>query len=435
MHYKISRLPKSKIELHISFSAEDLNGCIDKALERIRKDLELPGFRKGTVPKEIARQKVGEFKVYEEALRIKLAQALQEIFDKESIEIIGYPEITVTNLTPSSGAETKVKFSILPDIKLPQNWKEIVKEVGKERKEIIVDETEVNKALTWLQESRSNLIPVSRTAKKGDVIKVNLEAFSEGLPIPNSSLKDYSFVLGSASFMPGVEEEIEGLSIGEIKDFEITAPENYWVESLKGKRIKFHVEVKEINERVLPELNDEFARSIGRFENLAALINSIREGLYMEKQEKEKERIRILILEKLNENINVELPDLLINNELDRMIQELKTSIEDLGMDWNSYLQSLKKDENSLRESLKNQAEKRARFALLLRKLSKEFNIEVTEEELEEEIQKQLLKYNSPEEANKNIDIEEFSMYTRTIIRNEKTLKYLETLSSGGNNP
>ncbi len=428
MNYKIHQLPQSTIELKVSISKEDLLKEVEFVLEESRKDLELPGFRKGNVPRDLARKTIGEFALCERALKKIASRALVSIFEKESIEPIAQPKITVTKLAPGDDAEFVVKFPILPKINLPENWKEIAKKATQEKKTPEVKEEEVDSALTWLQESRAKNIPVNRPAKKGDVVTATISASCEGKPIPNATLKHHSFLLGRAHFMPGLEDKIEGLSKGESKDFLIKSPNDYWAEELRGKTIQFHVEIEDIKEREIPLLNDEFARNVGRFNSLEELRSSIREGIFYEKLEKEKERIRILILERLAQEIKPEIPQILLEQEIDRMIEELKSSVEEIGVEWQQYLTSLKQTESTLREAFKNEAIRRASFALILYRIAKLLGIEPDEEEVEEEIEKYLSRYVLPEEA-QNIDIEQLKHYTRNRLRNEKTFQYLETLS------
>jgi trigger factor len=433
MRYEISRLPHASIELRVTIAREDMQREVTRALEELRKDLELPGFRKGTVPADLARETIGEFALYAHAVRHAASHALANIFEKESLEPIARPEITVTKLVPGNDAEFTARFPVLPTVTLPKNWRELIRETGKERREPEVKDEEVRAALAWLRESRSTQTPISRPAQKGDAVTATIRASSEGKPIPNASLEHHSFILGSAAFMPGVEDAIEGLSRGDVKDFVVRAPDDYWVEALRGKSVEFHVEIEEVRARTIPPLDDEFARSIGRFKNLGELDASIRQGMLAEKREKEKERMRILMLERLSAVLDFEVPDALLSRELDQMLMELKTLAEQLGMTWEQYLESLQRTEEALRETLKDEALRRVRFALILRQIAAETHAEPTKEELESEMQRYLLRYASPAEAERHIDIAELARYTRSALKNEKAFQYLETIAAGRN--
>lgn len=431
MRYEISRLPQSIIELRVTIAAEDMQREVIHALEELRKNFELPGFRKGTVPADLAREKIGEFALYEHAVHHAASHALAEIFEKESLEPIARPEITVTKLAPENDAAFTARFAVLPAVELPKNWKALIREAGKERRDPALTDEEVRRALAWLQESRSTETPVNRPAKKGDAVTATIRASSEGKPVPNAALEHHSFILGHAAFMPGVEEALEGLSKGETKEFSVRAPDDYWVEALRGKPVEFHVEMEEVKERLLPPLDEEFARSIGRFKDLAELDASIRRGMLAEKREKEKERMRILIMERLDAELKtLEVPQVLLSRELDQMLQELKTSTEHLGMTWEKYLESLHRTEETLRASLNDEALRRVRFALILRQIAAEAQTEPTKEELESEMQKHLMRYSSPAEAERHIDIEELARYTWSTLKNEKAFQYLETIAA-----
>lgn len=430
MRYEISRLPQSVVELRVTVPRDAMEREVTHALEELRKGLTLPGFRKGAVPADLAREKIGEFALYEHAVQHAAAHAIAEIFEQEALEPIERPEITVTKLVPGHDAEFTARFAVLPQIALPKHWEEIVRAAGRERREPTVSDEEVRAALAWLRHSRGVETVVDRPAKKGDAVTATIRASSEGKPIPDAALDHHSFILGSASFMPGFEEALEGLSTGEVKDFSLQAPEDYWVASLRGKPVAFRVTMESVRERTLPELDDAFARSVGRFSNLAELEAHIRQGLLAEKREKEKERMRILILERLGAELQLEIPQALLAQELDQMLRELKDSTAQLGMEWQAYLKSLGRTEDGLRASLADEAARRVRLALILRQVARAVAAEPTSEELESEMQKYLLRYSSPAEAERHIDIAELARYTRNTLRNEKAFHYLEALAA-----
>jgi trigger factor len=415
MHYKISHLPNSVVELQVTIPQADLEREVQKARE------------------SSSQKKSDEFKLYEHAFKQAAGQALETIFIKESLEPIEQPEITVTKLAPKNNAEFRARFAVMPSVKLPPNWKELIREAGKEKREPTLKDEEVRAALVWLQESRAVSKPVKRPAKNGDIVKATIRAFQAGKPIPNATLEHHTFILGRKTFLPGFEEKLEGLSKGDKKNFSLIAPERYWVKELSGKEIEFDVEIEGVEERIVPTLDDNFARSVGRFKNLEELITSIKEGLLLEKQEKEKERMRILFLERLSNAITIDVPKILLLGELDQMIQELKTSTERFGLAWEQYLKSINQTEEDIRTALSAEAMRRVKFALILRALADELEIEPTEEEIESEMQKQLLSYPSPKEAERHIDTEALLRYTRGIVRNEKAFQYLETIAAGRN--
>lgn len=430
MRYKISRLPQSIIEICVTIPRDDMRREAELTLGKMRKNLELPGFRKGAAPLEIARERIGEFALYEQAIGNAAQRALSSILVKEALEPIERPEVAVTKLLPNDDAEFSARFPILPNVCLPKNWRDIIREAGKERKEPSIQNSEVSDTLALLQESRATDHAVARAAKQGDVVTATIRAHSEGKPIPHGTLEHHSFVLGKGNLMPGVEEHIEGLLPGEEKEFNLQPPDSYWAKELQGKLITFRVKAESVKERKIPALDNAFAAAISKFGTLDELSANIRKGLLEEKQAKEKERMRILMVERLAEKIPIDVPQALLARELDQMNNELRHSTSNTGLDWDAYLRHIKRTEESLREDFQDNALRRVKLALVIRQISTEIQAEPTNEETEAEMNKYLLRYSSTEDARRHIDVTELARYTKNILRNEKAFQYLESLNA-----
>ena len=214
----------------------------------------------------------------------------------------------------------------------------------------------------------------------------------------------------------------------EEKAFTISMPADYHEAALAGQETDFWVKIKKIEERELPELNDEFAAGLGTFSSLEALKQNIREGITKEKEEKERERIRIAVMDAIAAKTEITIPQTLIESELEKMAGELKANIESMGMNFEKYLEHIKKTAADLRTEWADEAKRRVKIALILRKISETKNIEPTEEEIVAKAEKILSRYKTPEEAAKNLDPEAIRQYARGIARNEKVFEYLESL-------
>ncbi|MFY9462344.1 MAG: trigger factor [Candidatus Sungiibacteriota bacterium] len=434
MQYHITKLPKSEVELSVKLEAEEMRSYRAKALAEAGRSIEIEGFRKGKAPAEIVKKKVGEARLAERASVLAMEKTYPEIIkelsakEAEGFEPIGAPEVRVTKMVEGGPLEYKARLAILPEIRLP-DYKNIAESTNAEKRKSEVAEEEIEKALLWLRDSRASLITVARPAEKGDRVEIDFEAGLNGATLENGKSQNHPLIIGEGKFMPGFEEELIGMKADEEKRFSVEAPKDYIEPGLAGKKLDFTVQMKLIQEKNLPELSDEFAKGLGNFDNLEALRNNIREGLAMEKEEKERSARRIKIVEAIAAQISAELPDLLINRELDKMTGELRSSIERTGMQWPDYLGHIKKSEEALRKDWEKDAVRRVKIALVLRKIGRVEKIEPTEEEIREATTETVSRVGINGEEFKKIDRAAFLEYNTTIARNEKVFKFLENLT------
>ncbi|OGD49715.1 hypothetical protein A2608_01290 [Candidatus Azambacteria bacterium RIFOXYD1_FULL_44_10] len=231
--------------------------------------------------------------------------------------------------------------------------------------------------------------------------------------------------MGEGKLIPGFEDELAGLKVGEEKDFSVQAPADYWEQNLRGKKIDFHVKVIKVRERKLLDLNDEFAKKLGHFENLENLKSSVNEGLLVEKQEKEKERRRAAIVEKVAVSSSMDLPELLVDEEIKKMVHELSHTVERNGLKLEDYLAHVKKSADDLHKEFRQEAEKRVRVALVMREVARCEQVKISDEELDSKTQ-EILRTVPPEDQ-KKIDIADLKVYANGILRNQKVFEILES--------
>lgn len=294
------------------------------------------------------------------------------------------------------------------------------------KNDLKVKEEEIKKSLDFLQNSRAKLITVNKPAKNGNRIEIDFEICQAGARTENGTSKNHPLILGKSHFLPGFEKELEGMKAGEQKEFSLKAPENWPNKKIANKNLDFKVKMNLVQERELPALNDEFAKSLGRFESLSELKKSIKQGLFQEKQIREEQRIRMELIEKVSEDSQMEIPEALINQEKEKMLAEFKMNINSLGLDFERHLKEIKKTVDDLKKDWQKQAEKRVRIGLCLWAIAKEENITVSEEEAKERINHDLKHYPNIEEVKKNIDLKALKEYTKNILRNEKVFELLE---------
>lgn len=433
MKISIQKLPKSEIELLIEVPAKQFEQFIEKAILDLGKDLKVEGFRPGKAPPEIIKKTISQEKILkvaaEKAIKKNYLEAVSQLAEDppvgENIEVLGQPQIEILKLAPGNPLVFRARTSILPKIKLP-DYKKIASKI--KRKKIWVEEKEIEQTLSWLQKSRAKFTLKSGSAQKGDWVEI--EYWSPQIA-KGRKIKD-RFILGEGHFIEGFEEKLIGMKAGEEKEeFSLTLPKDYFPKELAGKKISFKVKLNLVQKVELPEINDQWASSLGQFENLKALKESIREGIYQEKEIKESHRLRNEILEKINQSLGkVVLPQILVEREKNQILQDFKNRItQDLKISFEDYLNQIKKSEQELLDSFSDQAEKRIKISLILREIAKCENIQVSDEEVIEEINKILKNYPGIEQAQKEIDLPKLKEYTREIIRNEKILAKLESLA------
>ncbi len=423
MKTTIKKLPKSQIEILFEISQQEFNNYYQKALAELSQNLEIPGFRQGKVPIEIAERELEQSQVLNKAAEIAVTESYIQIISEKNIEAISEPKIEILKLAFNNPFEFKAKISVLPEINLP-DYKKIASQVKK--RQVSVEEKELIDALKWLQRSRAKFTLKNQPAQKGDWVEIKFRVKNKELGLSEPERKD-AFLLGQGGFIPGFEEKLQGMSAGEEKEFSLIFPENYVQKEYAGKEADFWVKLETVQKMELPELNDEFAQSLGRFENMADLERSIKEGLIQEKEIAERQRVRQEILDKISGLTDFEIPEILIEREKEQMIKNLKKSIsQDLKISFEEYLKKINKSEQELEKSFSGQAEKRIKNFLILREIGKAENISVSEKEIEQEINKVLKKYPDIESAQKGIDYNKLKSYYEDIIRTEKIFQLLE---------
>ena len=292
------------------------------------------------------------------------------------------------------------------------DYKNIASKIKK--KEVTVEEEEIEKSLKWLQQSRAKFSLKNAPAEKGDFIEIEYQINKQG-----SVLKD-GFILGQGHFVPGFEENLIGLKSGEEKkDF---------ILNQSGKESKIDFKLNSVQKVEFPEINDQFARSLGDFENLDNLKNSIKNGIALEKKRAEEQRRKQEILEKIGKETEVEIPVILIENEKNKMLEDLKKLVlERLKFSWEEYLKKIKKTEKEILNSFEKEAQSKIKNFLILEEIGKREKIEVPEQEITEEVNKVLRHFPSVKEAEKNIglDLQQFKEYTKIILRNNKIFEIL----------
>jgi trigger factor len=310
------------------------------------------------------------------------------------------------------------------------DWQKKVKTVNaaEAKKGVTVDAKEIDAEIDRLANMRATFVSVDRPAKSGDSVKVDFTVRQDNVVIEGGRATDHAIVLGSDAFIPGFEAAVEGMKVGEEKEFELSFPKEYHAKHLAGKPAHFTVKLKTVEEKKLPVVDDAFVKSLGRFEDVAALRASIESGILEEKKQARKEEWRTAILDAVVETATLDYPLVLVSEELERMVRQFEGQVSMMGFTWQTYLSQVKKTEEELRAEWTPQAKKRIAAELVLQKIAAEQDIEVTSEAIEAEMNKIFQHYKSEQQIEKNIDMSRLYTSVRGRLINEKTLEYLEKL-------
>lgn len=426
MKFEQKNLEKSQIEFVFTLEAVELEKFLDEAAKELSKEVKIDGFRSGTVPRKILEQQIGQGKILERAADLAVRKTYYGFIKEKEIEAIGLPEAQVLKMAPGNEFEFKVKVAVMPEVKLPDYRKIAQGEKKKTKDEIKVEEKEVDEAVKWLQKSRTKFAAVGRPVEKGDRVEVDFIAKKDGKIIDGGESKNHPLIIGENKFVPGFEDNLIGMKENETKLFNLKFPENYQVKDLSGQQIDFEVKMNLVQESQVPELTEEFIKTLGNFSTLGDLKKNIREGLVMEKEQKEKEIWRAKVLREIAQKSEIELAESLVKAELEKMTEEFKANVAQMGLDFKVYLENLKKTEDELKKDWAAKAEERVRAALVLREIAKKDVVQVPLEEAQEEVNKLLAHYPDTETVKRQIDIERLMEYTMERLKNEKVFEILE---------
>jgi len=415
------KLPKSQIEIEFEITAEEFKEHTQHALEHMGHHVKVDGFRPGKAPASMVEDKIKPEVLLMEAGDHAVQHVYLDYIKESKLEPVGNPEVSIVKIAQGSPFIFKAVITVLPDVELP-DYKEIVKSV--KGQEVTVTEEEVQDSIGYIQKTRAKFTLKNDVAAFKDFVEIKYQSKD----IENNKEVDDKFILGEAGFMKGFEYAIVGMKAGEEKEFTIKFPIDLPKKDLAGKESIFKVKLISVQKMELPEINDDFAKQLGSFDSLVAFKKSMREGIKMEKTEAEKQRKRGEILEKIASKAKFETPEAMVEYEKERLLEDLKNKIsQGMKITFEEYLATIKKTEQEIKDTYQKEAEKRLRGFLVLRQLGKLEKVEVSDKEVEEEVNKSIARYTKDQLS--KIDINELKEYTKGVINNEKIFQILENLS------
>jgi len=426
MKSEIKKLPQSTVEITVEVSVAELEPFMKKSAVKISENAKIQGFRPGKAPYETIKAKFGEMAILQEAIDDIIMETYYRVIKENELTTIGQPKIDLEKIAPENPFIYKATVNILPEVKVGD-----IKKLSLQRETIKISDDKVNQTIEEIRAMRAEEKKVERPAQNGDLVKFDFNVYRDGVPIENGASKNYPLIIGENRFIPGFEEQLVGLKAGDEKEFKLNFPKEYHEKSLAGKPAEFKVKINEIAEIVKPELTDDFAQMISaqKFKTVAELKENIIKNLTDEETEKQERELEAKMLEELVKISEFEeLPDILIKEELHRMMHELEDSIAKQGMQMADYLNAIKKTPEELEAELKPQAELRVKTSILARELYQQQKMEVTPDEIEKEIEEMLKRYGNNPDAKKQLETETYKEYLKNVIGNRKIMDYLKQL-------
>ncbi|WP_062199009.1 trigger factor [Massilibacterium senegalense] len=385
MSTKWEKLEGNQGVLTVEVDADKVKEAIDQAFKKVVKQVNIPGFRKGKVPRVIFNKHFGEESLYQDALDILLPEAYAKAVEESGIEPVDTPEVDIKQLEKGQNLIFTATVTVKPEVKLGEYTGLEVEE-----KDVTVTDEDVEAELKALQQRFAELVvKEDGEVEDGDTAMIDFEGFLNDEPFEGGKGENYPLVIGSGSFIPGFEEQLIGMKKDEEKDIQVTFPEEYHAEELAGKEVTFKVKINEIKAQELPELDDEFAKDANEeVETLEELKESVKKDLAQKKEADALDSKRNAVIEQAVNNSEVDLPEAMINTELDRMIPEFEQRLQMQGMNLELYYQLTASNEDALKEQMKEEAEMRVRTRLTLEAIANAENIEASDVDVEEEIGK-----------------------------------------------
>merc|ERR1712098_973276 len=361
--------------LKVTVPAEKVNKALDQAFKKVVKQINVPGFRKGKVPRPIFEQRFGVEALYQDAVDILLPEAHGEAIEETKINPVAQPEINVTQIEKGRDFEFEATVTVEPEVKLG-DYKGL--EIEKQDSELT-----------------DKVVKEDGAVEEGDTVNIDFDGYVDGEQFEGGQADGYDLEIGSGSFIPGFEDQLVGVKTGEEKDVVVTFPEEYHAEELAGKEATFKTKVNEIKYKEVPELTDEIANELDSDANsVDEYKENLRKRLSEEKAQDAENVEKEEAINKATENTTIDIPQAMIDTELDRMVQEFGQRIQQQGLDLQTYFQISGQDESQLREQMKDDAEQRVKTNLTLSAIADEENIEVTDEDIDKELEKMSSQFN-----------------------------------------
>ena len=374
----------NKYELEIEISAEDFEAAIEKAYLKARKNIAMPGFRKGKAPRKLIEKEYGEQVFFEDAVNLLYAPVVNGAVEESGLELVTRPEVEVTEISKENGVKLKATCITKPEVEV-KDYK------GIEVEKVVnpVTDEDINKQLDALREKNVTVETVDdRAAENGDDVVIDFEGFKDDVAFEGGKAEDFTLSLGSGQFIPGFEDQIVGHNAGEEFDINVTFPEEYQVKELAGAPAVFKIKLKSISKKVMPELDDDMVKDSTEFDTVDEYKADVKKKLEEANEKHADSEVEAKIFDKVIENMTAEIPQVMFDNRVNEMIGELEQRLAPQGISLDLYMQYTGQTIDTVKKAYAEQAEKQVKLRLALEKIAKLENIEVTEDELKAKFDK-----------------------------------------------
>jgi trigger factor len=408
-----NKLEKSMMEVKVTFNGDEWKKAQEQALNKLAKNVKLDGFRKGKAPVQLIKARVGKAAILEDAAESILNKNYVSILVDNGIAPVSQPSVNFDEINEDT-LKVTVTCAVVPEVKLGE-----YKGLEIKKAQVRVTKKEIEERIKNYQEQYAELVvKEDGEVENGDTAVIDFEGFKDGVAFEGGKGENYSLEIGSGSFIPGFEDQLIGMKANEEKEINVTFPENYQAEDLAGAAVVFKVKVHEIKSKVLPEIDDELALDvdIDGVETLEQLQNHVKEQIKTQKQEQAENDFNEKIYTTLIENTPIELPEAMIDNEVDMMVREVEQNLSQQGVNMELYQQITGKTLDDIKADLRPQAEKRVKIDLILSQIAREESLEATQEELDEQIKEIASYYGRKEEEIKQLFAENMDQLKGDIV-------------------
>jgi trigger factor len=413
--------PKSAVKLEIELPPERLNRAVNDAVRRLSRQTRVPGFRPGKAPRPVLERVLGAGAVLDEAVEHLVQDAYREALVEKEILPLARPDVDVVQAEEGKPVIFTATVPVRPDVQLGDyrnfNFKPEID---------TIDDARVDKVVDELRDQNGTLSPVeNRGARNGDYAVIAFRGTRDGEPFEGGSSERMPLILGDERFVPGFESNLEGLGVGGSKDFDVTFPDDYPEETMRGKVVHFHAELKELREKVLPDADDAFAQSMGDFASMAVMRDEVRRRLERNAIDRARHEFADKVIEYGVANSTIELPDVLVDQEVEVMHDEFRTSLARQGLTEDAYLKVVGKSEQELHADFRPQAEKRVKTLLVLSKIGDIEGINVSDSDVEAEVARGRERYTGDRKLIGYLESERGRSFIRSTLRRSVVVERL----------
>ena len=417
MSVKIEKLEGSKVKLDFTVESAKFNEALDQAFKENSGKFKMPGFRNGKVPRNVIEKTYGDNVLFEEAFGILAEKEYMAAVIENNLEVVSEPRLAkMDKLSKTEDIVFSIEVFVKPEAKLKKYKGLTIEKVNTE-----VTDADVDAELETIRNKNARIVAKEEGAvENGDIANIDFEGFLDGVAFDGGKAEKYDLEIGSGSFIPGFEEQIVGMKVGEEKDITTTFPEEYGNQDLAGKETIFKIKLHEIKKKELPALDDEFAKDVSEFDTLAEYKNSLKEKLAKNKEAAAKAERESKAVEALIKELDVEIPEVMIHNQIHNMIHEFEQNLAYQGMTLDQYMEILNIDHKTLHDQFEEPAVRDIKLNLAMEEVVKAENVEVTDEEVIAKVEELCAAYG--QDATSMKENENVKGYMRTKLKQEKAM-------------